>query len=147
MYSTSPKPAVGTVALPQSPNYHVLMLFFLGGWVPDDKVNWELLIFFSGLFIVIEGLQKTDLPKAFLTAMLPYMSMNSVAGVCAFTAIIAVGCNVFSNVPMVLLVSLAKVKSRDGHPPELPFGAYTGVPFPLRSIHGSATIDAGPELA
>jgi Na+/H+ antiporter NhaD/arsenite permease-like protein len=104
-----------------------------------DKVNWELLVFFSGLFIVIEGLQKTDLPKLFLTAMLPYMSINSVAGVCAFTAIITVGCNVFSNVPMVLLVSLAKVTSRDGHPPELPFGADTGE-LPFMASIGNETL-------
>merc|ERR1719478_811527 len=35
------------------------------------------------------------------------MRVDSVSGVCAFTAIITVGCNVFNNVPLVLLVGLA----------------------------------------
>merc|ERR1712166_1054652 len=33
--------------------------------------------------------------------------MGTLAGVCAFTAIITVGCNIFNNVPLVLLVGLA----------------------------------------
>jgi Na+/H+ antiporter NhaD/arsenite permease-like protein len=27
-----------------------------------ERINWELLVFFSGLFITIEGLQQTGIP-------------------------------------------------------------------------------------
>nr|AOW69279.1 low silicon 2-like protein [Acanthoeca spectabilis] len=78
--------------------------------VPDRifaRVNWELLVFFSGLFIVIEGLQHTMIPGQLLDEVEDLMNVESIAGVCAFTAIITVGCNIFNNVPLVLLVGLA----------------------------------------
>lgn len=78
--------------------------------VPDRifaRVNWELLVFFSGLFITIEGLQHTMIPGQLLDEVEDLMRVDSLAGVCAFTAIITVGCNVFNNVPLVLLVGLA----------------------------------------
>nr|AOW69276.1 low silicon 2-like protein [Diaphanoeca grandis] len=78
--------------------------------VPDRifaRVNWELLVFFSGLFITIEGLQHTMIPGQLLDYVDEVMRVDSIAGVCAFTAIITVGCNIFNNVPLVLLVGLA----------------------------------------
>ena len=78
--------------------------------VPDRifaRVNWELLVFFSGLFIVIEGLQHTEIPGHLLDYVDSYMNVSTLAGVSAFTAIITVGCNIFNNVPLVLLVGLA----------------------------------------
>ena len=70
-------------------------------------VNWELLVFFSGLFITIEGLQQTEVPGQLLDYVEDMMDITTIAGVCAFTAIITIGCNVFNNVPLVLLVGLA----------------------------------------
>lgn len=71
------------------------------------RVNWELLVFFSGLFIVIEGLQQTMLPGQLLDLIDDAMRVDSIGGICAFTAIITIGCNIFNNVPLVLLVGLA----------------------------------------
>jgi len=71
------------------------------------RVNWELLVFFSGLFIVIEGLQETEIPGQLLDHVESLMNVETVAGVCAFTAIITVGCNIFNNVPLTLLVGTA----------------------------------------
>nr|AOW69284.1 low silicon 2-like 2 [Didymoeca costata] len=71
------------------------------------RVNWELLVFFSGLFIVIEGLQQTMIPGQLLDHLEAAMNVETVAGVCAFTVIITVGCNIFNNVPLTLLVGLA----------------------------------------
>jgi len=78
--------------------------------VPDRifaRVNWELLVFFSGLFIVIEGLQHTLIPGQLLDEVEDLMDISSVSGVCFFTAIITIGCNIFNNVPLTLLVGLA----------------------------------------
>lgn len=78
--------------------------------VPDRifaRVNWELLVFFSGLFIVIEGLQETKIPGQLLDRVDTYMDVETISGVCAFTAIVTVGCNIFNNVPLVLLIGLA----------------------------------------
>nr|AOW69306.1 low silicon 2-like 2 [Stephanoeca diplocostata] len=71
------------------------------------RVNWELLVFFSGLFIVIEGLQHTMLPGQLLDLIDDDMRVDNIGGICAFTAIITIGCNIFNNVPLVLLVGLA----------------------------------------
>jgi Na+/H+ antiporter NhaD/arsenite permease-like protein len=78
--------------------------------VPDRifaRVNWELLIFFTGLFIVIEGLQETKLPGQLLEEFEDIMRVDSFGGVCLFTAFITIGCNIFNNVPLTLLVGLA----------------------------------------
>jgi Na+/H+ antiporter NhaD/arsenite permease-like protein len=78
--------------------------------VPDRifaRINWELLIFFSGLFVVIEGLQETKLPGQMLEQVEDVMAIDTISGVCIFTALITIGCNVFNNVPLTLLVGLA----------------------------------------
>jgi len=71
------------------------------------RVNWELLVFFSGLFIVIEGLQQTMIPGELLDQIDQVIRVDDIGGICAFTAVITIGCNIFNNVPMVLLVGLA----------------------------------------
>jgi Na+/H+ antiporter NhaD/arsenite permease-like protein len=98
--------------------------------VPDRifaRVNWELLVFFSGLFIVIEGLQHTMIPGQLLDQVDTYMNVETLSGVCAFTAIITVGCNIFNNVPLVLLVGLASSYD-DGEGVELMFMDTIGDP-------------------
>nr|AOW69283.1 low silicon 2-like 1 [Didymoeca costata] len=72
-----------------------------------ERVNWEILIFFSGLFVVIEGLQQTMIPGQMLDSLESFMNMESVPGVLAFTVIITIGCNIFNNVPLTLLIGLA----------------------------------------
>jgi len=91
------------------------------------RVNWELLVFFSGLFIVIEGLQHTMIPGQLLDYVEDAMNVESVVGVCTFTAIITVGCNIFNNVPLVLLVGLASSYD-DGEGVELKFMETIGDP-------------------
>merc|ERR1711991_31735 len=98
--------------------------------VPDRifaRVNWELLVFFSGLFIVIEGLQHTLIPGQLLDEVDDLMTVETISGVCAFTAIITVGCNIFNNVPLVLLVGLASSYD-DGEGVELMFMETIGDP-------------------
>lgn len=78
--------------------------------VPDRifaKVNWELLIFFCGLFVVIEGLQETELPGYALESFGEYIRVDSAGGLIWFVVIVTLGCNVFNNVPFTLLIGLA----------------------------------------
>lgn len=71
------------------------------------RVNWELLVFFSGLFVVIEGLQMTLIPGQLLDQVESFMNVETFSGVVAFTIIVTVGCNIFNNVPLTLLIGLA----------------------------------------
>jgi Na+/H+ antiporter NhaD/arsenite permease-like protein len=78
--------------------------------VPDRifaRINWELLIFFCGLFVVIEGLQETELPGMALESFGEYIRVDSISGLVTFVAIVTIGCNVFNNVPFTLLIGLA----------------------------------------
>ena len=91
-----------------------------------ERINWQLLVFFSGLFITIEGLQQTGIPAQLLAKVENVMNMNTFEGVCDFTAIVAVGCNVFNNVPFVLLIGLAHSTDENGN--EKPFMESIGEP-------------------
>lgn len=96
--------------------------------VPDRifaRVNWELLVFFSGLFITIEGLQHTMIPGQLLDMVDEVMRVDTIPGVVAFTAIITIGCNIFNNVPLVLLVGLA-LSYDEANGVDIPFMASIG---------------------
>ncbi|MEZ6183623.1 MAG: SLC13 family permease [Planctomycetota bacterium] len=68
------------------------------------KVDWQLLVFFSGLFVVVAALQRTGLVAQAWEALAPHMRLDRTAGVLGFTAGMTVGANTVSNVPLVLLV-------------------------------------------
>eukprot|EP00743_Colponemidia_sp_Colp-15_P009950 GILK01010915.1.p1 GENE.GILK01010915.1~~GILK01010915.1.p1 ORF type:complete len:489 (-),score=42.16 GILK01010915.1:22-1449(-) len=79
----------------------------LNGKAADEvfsKVDWNLLIFFCGLFIVMHGFDTVGLTRSLWTACVPYMNLSTFFGVFNFTVIVTVGCNLMSNVPFVLLV-------------------------------------------
>jgi Na+/H+ antiporter NhaD/arsenite permease-like protein len=57
-------------------------------------VDWKLLVFFGGLFVVTKGVDSTGLTKAV---------MDRLNGTVWYVPWIVVGSNLFSNVPMVLL--------------------------------------------
>ena len=66
------------------------------------RVDGGLLVFFCGLFIVVEGLASTGLvARAWASAAPP--TLDSGAALASFAGLLAVGANVVSNVPMVLL--------------------------------------------
>jgi Na+/H+ antiporter NhaD/arsenite permease-like protein len=79
------------------------MLIF--GRSPSDNVlaaiDWNLLVLFSGLFIVVGSLETTGLSGLLFQSMRPFLS-GSVASLSGFTLILS---NVLSNVPAVLLLS------------------------------------------
>jgi len=66
------------------------------------KVDWGLLVFFCGLFIVVEALAGTGLPARLWSAAAP-SQLASPGELAGFTGLLALGSNVVSNVPTVLL--------------------------------------------
>jgi Na+/H+ antiporter NhaD/arsenite permease-like protein len=68
------------------------------------KVDWTVLLFFAGLFVVVQGFGDTGLPERAWRAVEPSMSLDSAGGVAVLTTALVVGSNLVSNVPLVLLV-------------------------------------------
>lgn len=64
-----------------------------------SKVSYSLLIFFSGMFITVDGFNRTGLPAAFWNAMEPHARINHASGVAILAAVIIFLSNVASNVP------------------------------------------------
>ncbi|XP_010521317.1 PREDICTED: putative transporter arsB [Tarenaya hassleriana] len=69
-----------------------------------EKVSYSLLIFFCGMFITVEGFNKTGIPTALWDLMEPLAKIDSVSGTVVLAVVILVLSNVASNVPTVLLL-------------------------------------------
>ncbi len=66
-------------------------------------VDWHLLVFFAALFVVVDGLSDTGLPDAIYRRLQPIFGSSATAQTWNLTWFSAVGSNVFSNVPFVLV--------------------------------------------
>ncbi len=66
------------------------------------RVDWGLLVFFCGLFIVVQGLAGTGLVDLVWAQAAP-AQLGTPAQLAVFTGLVAAGSNLVSNVPMVLL--------------------------------------------
>ncbi|KAK1399517.1 Silicon efflux transporter [Heracleum sosnowskyi] len=69
-----------------------------------EKVSYSLLIFFCGMFITVDGFNKTGIPSAVWEFMEPHAQIDRVAGVAILAIVILVLSNLASNVPTVLLL-------------------------------------------
>ncbi|KAK7315052.1 hypothetical protein VNO77_33584 [Canavalia gladiata] len=69
-----------------------------------EKVSYLLLIFFSGMFITVDGFNKTGIPGALWDIMEPYSQVDHASGIAILAIVILVLSNVASNVPTVLLL-------------------------------------------
>lgn len=67
------------------------------------QVDWHLLVFFAGLFVVVEGLNSTGLPDQIYSRVHPVFGSTATAQAWNFAWFSAAGSNVFSNVPFVLV--------------------------------------------
>lgn len=67
-------------------------------------VDWTVLLFFAGLFVVIDGFDQTGLPDAAWALAQPQMSLGTAGGLAMLSAVLVAGSNIVSNVPLVLLV-------------------------------------------
>jgi Na+/H+ antiporter NhaD/arsenite permease-like protein len=66
-------------------------------------VDWHLLVFFAALFVVVDGLNDTGLPEAIYRRLQPLFGSTVATQAWNLAWFSAVGSNVFSNVPFVLV--------------------------------------------
>ncbi|KAL5567960.1 hypothetical protein UlMin_024535 [Ulmus minor] len=69
-----------------------------------EKVSYSLLIFFCGMFITVDGFNKTGIPNRLWELIEPYAEVNKVSGIAVLSVVVTVLSNVASNVPTVLLL-------------------------------------------
>jgi Na+/H+ antiporter NhaD/arsenite permease-like protein len=75
--------------------------------VPPRKamaaVDWPLLVFFAGLFVVVEGLRATGLVADLFAALAPVIARGDLVGDLAFVGLVVLGSNLVSNVPLAMI--------------------------------------------
>ena len=84
-----------------------VLLMLIGGMRTErvlEGVDWTLLLFFSGLFVVMRGVEVSGLASAMINRMgnvASYSTEGKIAGLSLITAVLS---NVVSNVPAVMLL-------------------------------------------
>lgn len=68
------------------------------------KIDWTVILMFMGLFVWLGGFQNTCFPEIVFQKLAPYMNLNKFGGVLLFTVFVIIGSNIFSNVPLVILL-------------------------------------------
>ncbi|XP_060971696.1 silicon efflux transporter LSI2-like isoform X1 [Cannabis sativa] len=69
-----------------------------------EKVSYSLLLLFCGMFITVEGFNKTGIPTTLWNMIKPYSEIDHVSGMVVLSLAILVLSNLASNVPTVLLL-------------------------------------------
>lgn len=69
-----------------------------------QRIDWTVILMFMGLFTWLGGFQNTCIPEILVDTLAPYMNLHTVGGVLLFTVLVAVGSNIFSNVPLTILI-------------------------------------------
>ena len=86
------------------------------------KIDWTVILMFMGLFIWIHGFQNTCFPYLAFNALAPYMNLYRIEGVLLFTVFVTIGSNIFSNVPLVILIAQQIDRLCGDEPCEGPLG-------------------------
>ncbi|MEK6621831.1 MAG: anion transporter [Planctomycetota bacterium] len=97
---------VFTGNLPLSAITGSLALTIISGIRPRDaleKVDWTLLVFFSGLFIVVGGVNKAGVLTLVYNAVEPYLGKTASGQIVNFSIFSVIASNLVSNVPFVLV--------------------------------------------
>jgi len=68
-----------------------------------SRIDWPLLLFFCCLFIVVAGLAKTGIIEKSWLLSAPFLGFSKASGLFLFSALMTIGSNLISNVPMVLM--------------------------------------------
>jgi Na+/H+ antiporter NhaD/arsenite permease-like protein len=66
-------------------------------------VDWQLLVFFAGLFVVVAGIAHAGVLDRLFEWLAPAIARGDAAGDLAFVALVVVASNLVSNVPLVLV--------------------------------------------
>ncbi|HHT9130072.1 MAG TPA: SLC13 family permease, partial [Candidatus Brocadiaceae bacterium] len=83
-----------------------LALIIISGTKPQqsmEKVDWPLLLFFCGLFVVVGGINKAGFLSQAHNAVEPYLGKTVSSQIVHFSIFSALASNLVSNVPFVLL--------------------------------------------
>ncbi|EYF01019.1 SLC13 family permease [Chondromyces apiculatus] len=67
------------------------------------RVEWTVLVFFAGLFVVVAALQKTALPERALDAAGAYLPADPALGLVSLSGLLTIASQIVSNVPIILL--------------------------------------------
>jgi Na+/H+ antiporter NhaD/arsenite permease-like protein len=67
------------------------------------SVDWQLLVFFAGLFVVVAGIAHVGLLDRLFERLAPVIARGDAAGDLAFVALVVGASNLVSNVPLVLV--------------------------------------------
>lgn len=82
-------------------------LLVLAARIPPRRalllVDWQILLFFAGLFVVVGGLRATGLLERGFEAIAPVVARGDLLGDATFVALTVVGSNLVSNVPLVMI--------------------------------------------
>ena len=70
---------------------------------PFEHVDWPLLLFFSGLFVVVGGVARTGALADLFDVIAPVVGRGDALGDAAFVGATVLGSNIVSNVPLVLV--------------------------------------------
>ena len=82
------------------------LLLLVAGWEPQKAfkmVDWPLLLFFAGLFIVVGGLRQAGVANACFQWLSPWLGHDVTQQGWSLAALTVLGSNLFSNVPFVLV--------------------------------------------
>lgn len=84
------------------------LLLLLAGWQPRQalkRVDWQLLVFVVGLFIVVGALRHAGASAAMFEALAPWLGASAAEQAWRLTLLSAVGIHVVGNVPWVLVAA------------------------------------------
>lgn len=70
-----------------------------------EKVDWVLLVFFAGLFVIVYGVGKAGIAQAMFDAMRPVLGTGTLQQALTFGGFTVVASQIVSNVPFVLLAA------------------------------------------
>lgn len=68
------------------------------------KIDWYLIVMFMGLFVWLEGFKATGFHCQIFDKLKNQLQLCKIEGVILFTIFVMIGSNVFSNVPLVILI-------------------------------------------
>jgi len=66
-------------------------------------VDWQLLVFFAGLFVVVAGVAHAGVLDRMFDALAPIIGRGDVTGDLVFILLVVIASNVVSNVPLVIV--------------------------------------------
>ncbi|RWW76421.1 hypothetical protein BHE74_00015489 [Ensete ventricosum] len=103
------------------------------------QVSYSLLVFFCGMFITVDGFNRTGIPSAFWEFMEPYSRINHASGVAVLAVVILLLSNLASNVPTVLLLGAQVAKSAAAVSPDYETRAWLILAF-VSTVAGNLSL-------